>query len=623
MNYDYLTDDTHVKQLIGYKVVVFGVTNRSNVLLQYLFSHKIDVTYFIDNTENSIPNFNTPVHTPEKLLNENKHEIKIIIAADFFEAREILTDIPRTSFTYESAEEFLLKHGFEKSILHTKAKGCTLMAYKLMFSTKIEICCTGNNLSKAGYPQFPYLSTAEETIVNFLDNRKKLIQGLNTGECNNISKLCLGCRKLSQFNYLFGITHFSSITIACKPSICQASCIYCGVYCKPENNIENSVHSQHPKMTAEMLVWLKNNNYINENCTFLVSPAEITIMPHKDLLLDTIKNNRAYFLTNAIVFNQKIASSMQENGSALYVSIDSATRNTFKVAKGIDAFPQVIQNLKRYRKYGNIQLKYIVITGINDSEKEMTALIELLEALNLDNIILSLDVFGTKYGKMPLRTPLFSLSLFIDKLTKNNIKIKYYNERVKEVVESFINKYVTDKDTTYYANLRDKYTTLFNNLKPFNYAAYGEEVFYTELAELAKYCDKNALTYKDIMRYMTSSDSPQDFYIPSNQEDAGIVHNLNALPADTIFYGAGNNMFNFLRLIKILDAPFTHEIWDANPSASLLQGVKITAPNTADTGEGRTMIITILNEDIANEVRAIYENLGYTVRNFNEVFPLE
>lgn len=93
------------------------------------------------------------------------------------------------------------------------------------------------------------------------------------------------------------------------------------------------------------------------------------------------------FYTNAFIFDKDIARELHDNPQAtINLSIDAGTADTWRKVKGVDNFNHVLDNLIAYRKAsaraGQIILKYIIMPGINDSEEDFRAFVDIVKALN-------------------------------------------------------------------------------------------------------------------------------------------------------------------------------------------------------------------------------------------------
>ena len=81
------------------------------------------------------------------------------------------------------------------------------------------------------------------------------------------------------------------------------------------------------------------------------------------------------------------------------------------------------------------------------------------------------------------------------------------------------------------------------------------------------------------------------------------------------FYGAGNSMKNILMLLKEEKETFSCPIYDIKASEiHALDGWKVEAAKViAPVSKEKSMIVTVENENIYNELRTRFESMGYVV----------
>ena len=459
------------------KVVLFGAGQNGRAILKKLLDNGILPAYFVDNNpkikfvgydDGAREAGALTVNMPNVLLSEDRSFLKIIITPDAPLDEEIKTQIRQMQ---------LSECIFSENIIC-----CDYIARPNLgfFNEYIGFCCNANSDFNMGRPEFYYMDTAEETILNFLHKRKKLISELNNIFPVDEAKPCVNCTRLKKHNLLTLDSKIKHISISCLPSICQAKCIYCSVHTDPQNTYEISRHSHYPKMIAEMILYLRKNNLISNNCTFYFAPAEISIMPHKELLLDAAADYHAGFSTNGFVFEQRIADSLKKNRSRVVVSLDSGTRETFKLVKGLDLFDKTIENLKMYREYGNVLVKYNILSGINDSEGDLNGIINVLEILQLNTLLLSFEY------NMPLRTAFYSIAKFVTKLKENGFSFTFYTYYTPYQIDRFIELYFTAEHQAMYKKQNDHLREVFQKEFINDYEAYKKYVYLFEIKELIK-----------------------------------------------------------------------------------------------------------------------------------------
>jgi len=446
--------------LKNFKVVLFGAGGNAKPALKYLNDNGIEIAYFVDNKRDIKKIETYTVHAPEVLLTENKFNLRIIITPHF----------P----IYKNIETQLLEMGLKECLYSTHFLCCDNMLSGLgYFHDYISFCCLSVfNFHKTN-PILPYLDNAEATIINFLQKRETIFDGVVPVEC-------IGCPLLRPYNVFD--RKINRINISSTPAICQAKCIYCWFHTKPEFNYQNAKHSQYPKMIIQMIQYLQKNNLIDDGCWFDVAPAEITIWPHKDLFLDIISKYKAVFFTNAFLFEPKIANSMVKNNSIIYVSLDSGTKETFKLVKGCDLFEKVLDNLKKYRECNIFVLKYILLSGVNDNDADIEGIVNILKLLNLNSMQLAFEY------DMPLSQAFYPMVKFVAKFKENNLSLDIrlpFASQIEDIIELYFNS----ESENYYIEKNNKLRKVFKNEYLNDYNGYKEYVYRNEIKELFECLD--------------------------------------------------------------------------------------------------------------------------------------
>jgi len=151
-----------------------------------------------------------------------------------------------------------------------------------------------------------------------------------------------------------------------------------------------------------ILDWAVKNDMIAKDAVWEIACGEITIHTYKDRIYSYVKNKNAYFFTNCFIYDEKIAANLATNPqSAIKLSIDSGTPETWYKIKGMDNFNTVMDNLTKYSasstRTDQINLKYIILPGINDNLKEYQAVIGIMKSLKVTHLEIACDLH-TKYS---------------------------------------------------------------------------------------------------------------------------------------------------------------------------------------------------------------------------------
>jgi len=274
--------------------------------------------------------------------------------------------IPRERISYPDAVE--------------TRKGCKLIGTQLQFfDSKFGTCCMPRTVT------IPYSENFEENFEQYKFFCDELLSKLRSGE----KTICDGCSRLREDIWpVEPRLEVIGFDTAFEEDKCNFNCIYCGK----------------KKLMAAKVFKLsladafRKFEQISEGVhrNIVLASGEISISPYRDEVFDIIERNswNIYVLTNASVFSQKLADLIRAGYAKIQVSMDAGTPATFAKIKGIDCWEKVVLNLQKYAENANsreqIDLKYILLPGINDNFVDIDGFIELAGQLGA-NVVISSD----------------------------------------------------------------------------------------------------------------------------------------------------------------------------------------------------------------------------------------
>ena len=250
-------------------------------------------------------------------------------------------------------------------------------------SESLFFCCS--DFGKNSSPQVPLNHDAlAETIEKFAAMREEIIGQLNSPAKATADNPCLGCRNVKEG--LWRASRRVHILNIMHRSICNFKCSYC--------NASNALDSSSPLDVEKMLAFLrfvKDKKIIDGDTEIHLTSGEISIHPLRDKIMAEVKDNPCTIYTNASAYSEKIGELLSGGRSRLYPSIDAGTRETFAMIKGVDMFDRVCENLRRYSLDGSVQLKYIMLPGLNDNEADIEGFIDLCSRLKVKAVDVTRD----------------------------------------------------------------------------------------------------------------------------------------------------------------------------------------------------------------------------------------
>jgi wyosine [tRNA(Phe)-imidazoG37] synthetase (radical SAM superfamily) len=262
----------------------------------------------------------------------------------------------------------------------------------------MTLCCESIDA-----PGITLCESANDSVESFLRMRAEIIAESvridllgNADEPREFTAGCASCPRFraSDFGQSDGLIH--SINLGMSPAPCQCKCVYCGFPGGKNGKLSKRLHADYYEKVFDVIDHAESVGHIAPNASWSVASGEITIHPYKDRILERVKNRAVTFHTNGFIFDGRIAAILSENPcSAINLSIDSGTPETWRKVKGVDNFNTVIGNLVKYRERsrpGQITLKYIVLPGMNDTPDDYRSVIEVMNLLGVGCLIVSCDV---------------------------------------------------------------------------------------------------------------------------------------------------------------------------------------------------------------------------------------
>ena len=147
-----------------------------------------------------------------------------------------------------------------------------------------------------------------------------------------------------------------------------------------------------------------------------------------------IKNGIENYMihSNGIRYSKSIEKLIKTKNVKLIISIDSASRETFKKVKNVDCFDKVVESMKKYAKAQRkgectVRSKYIIIPGINDNLEEIIKWYDLSVKMGIKMLILDVEMGWFKKYNQTLTPELQQMVKIIqEKAKKDGIVLDYY-----------------------------------------------------------------------------------------------------------------------------------------------------------------------------------------------------
>lgn len=259
---------------------------------------------------------------------------------------------------------------------------CDFLLNQICFFPK-EICpCCSITIENTPLRQIKNKNNSLSFNLNvFFDLREQYIE-----EFKNSVPFCY--KNCTLYEPFYGVIPrrknipFNYITISNR-TYCNCDCIYCE---QTHTCSREEMNKFKPYDIIPILEELNNKRLIAPHCKFVISGGEVAEYPKKELQyifnLSKKINGSLLLLSSGIRYSEEIADVLRTHNTFITVSVDSGTKETYERIKRVDAYEQTWENLKKYiidakkNPNSNVEIKYIVIPGINDSLNEAKKFIE-------------------------------------------------------------------------------------------------------------------------------------------------------------------------------------------------------------------------------------------------------
>lgn len=308
-----------------------------------------------------------------------------------------------------------------------KYKSCHLLEHGIYFYyDSIQVCCflTG----KLGTPFWIEKGYSGgkidwEAICDQLrEIRKNNKLGFHDPHCEGCFNLKEDYWDQDEYFADFYISHWTK---------CNCNCRYCFT---EENKAFYNTHKEYKMMP--ILEEMAEKNLLRYNGYLAYGGGEPACLDEFDDITELFLENGVRSVvtnTSGIKPVKSILKGLPTGRLDVTVSVDCSDRETYKKIKQIDAYDQVIENLKLYAsaQTENKQLvrsKYIIIPDINDSEKEIDRWLEQSVEIGLKQVCI--DIEGRWYLARKKAVPehIANLIAFVEKRTKElDLGLFYYS----------------------------------------------------------------------------------------------------------------------------------------------------------------------------------------------------
>ena len=180
---------------------------------------------------------------------------------------------------------------------------------------------------------------------------------------------------------------------------CNCGCVYCCNVLITNLKITPNAQKSEYYQLLPVIKFLTKEGYIGSNTEIFTIGGEPTVLDEFDEIIDELgkySQGKTIFLSSGINYSETIYNFLKRNNTELFISLDCGTREMYKKIKRVDAFNQVVDNIKKYVTANpdnekSVSLKYILVQGLNDNISEIAEFLNVAKSTGVQSVYLDVN----------------------------------------------------------------------------------------------------------------------------------------------------------------------------------------------------------------------------------------
>lgn len=285
-----------------------------------------------------------------------------------------------------------------------KYKSCGFIHYGIHFyyENEILLCSQTSHIGGGKIYLLKNFDPKKIDINLLLENRKKILKDFRNGEIN---PKCNGCMDLKNWEIPLSEPKIKILMIQ-HWTKCNCNCTYCYTYENKNDYNKRKTYEIYP-ILKEMI----KRNILDKNGIANFSGGEISCLKEFKKVVKLLEKLNYYIIINSsgIKYESIVGKRLKKGSSCIIISVDAGKKETYEKIKNVKTFDKVWENIEKYTKDQSlphlVNIKYIILPGVNDSMEEINLWLEKCKKINVKNVVLGIDAnyFEPNRNNIPVK----------------------------------------------------------------------------------------------------------------------------------------------------------------------------------------------------------------------------
>lgn len=257
------------------------------------------------------------------------------------------------------------------------------------YDNEIRICSQVSHIGGGRICLLKDFNPKKFDINQIMETRNQIIDSFKQG---NVYPNCKGCMDLKEYPLN---NEYPKIKILMLQywTKCNSKCIYC--YTNENKEYYNSLKNFE---IYPILKEMYKKNVLDVNGSANFSGGEVSCLKEFHKVVKFLDKLNYYIIVNSsgIKYEKIIEDRLKKGNGCIIISVDAGTKKVHEQIKQVKSYDKVWANIKRYAKHQCqphlVNIKYIIIPGINDKEEEINLWLDKCKEAGVNNVVLGIDV---------------------------------------------------------------------------------------------------------------------------------------------------------------------------------------------------------------------------------------